>query len=173
MPSSRPNTKSASSAERCASRELQASRYLKVSQQVSKAYSGMDSAMPRRLAGRTSLLFAVLWCLYFLLAGWAVSRVLPVFATLLAGMGFAIPRESIRFYLIFHSVWFIAASVAILIVVVLIRQFVDLSDVRRRLIYRFLIVITIVSVPFVVAALAFAAYAILFGPFQLIGKLPE
>ena len=134
----------------------------------------MDSAMPRRPPGRTSLLFAVLWCLYFLLAGWAVSRVFPVFATLLAGMGlFAIPSESILFYLIFHSVWFIAASVAILIIVVLIRQFVDLSDVRRRLIHRFLIVITIVSVPFVVVALALAVYAILFGPFQVIGKLPE
>jgi len=87
-------------------------------------------------------------------------------------MGFAISTESILFYLGFHGVWFIAAGVAILIIFVLIRQFVDLSDVRRRLLHRFLVVITIVSVPFVVAALAFAAYAILFGPFQLIGKLP-
>jgi len=133
----------------------------------------MDSAMPRQLAGRTSLLFAVLWCLYFLLAGWAVSRVFPVFATLLAGMGFAISSESIFFYLIVHSAWLIAASVAVLVVVVLVRQFADLSDFRRRLIHRFLIVITIISVPLVVAALAFAAYAILFGPFQLLGKLPE
>ena len=88
-------------------------------------------------------------------------------------MGFAISSESILLYLLFHSAWLIAASVAILIVVMLIRQFVDLSDVRRRLINRFLIVITIVSVPFVVAALVFASYAILFGPFHLIGKLPE
>lgn len=133
----------------------------------------MDSATPQWLAGRTSLLFTAIWCLYFLIAGWAVSRVFPVFVTLLAGMGFTISRESILLYLLFHFGWLIAASVAILIVVVLIRQFVGLSDVRRRLINRSLIVITIVSVPFVVAALAFAAYAILFGPFQLIGKLPQ
>ena len=133
----------------------------------------MDSATPQWLAGRTSLLFTAIWCHYFLIAGWAVSRVFPVFVTLLAGMGFTISRESILLYLLFHFGWLIAASVAILIVVVLIRQFVGLSDVRRRLINRSLIVITIVSVPFVVAALAFAAYAILFGPFQLIGKLPQ
>lgn len=127
--------------------------------------------MPRRLNGRTSLLFTATWCLYFLVVGWAVSRVFPVFMTLLAGMGFAIPSE-LLLYLLFRSVWLIAASVAILIVAVLVRQFVDLSDVGRRLINRFLIVITIISVPFVVAALAFATYAILLGPFQLFGKLP-
>ena len=88
-------------------------------------------------------------------------------------MGFRIPNERILFYLLFHSVWLITAGVTILIVVVLIRQFADLDDVRRRLTNRFLIFITIVSAPFVAAALAFATYAILFGPFHLLGKLPE
>jgi len=132
----------------------------------------MDSSMPRRLTCRTSLLFTAIWCLYFLVAGWAISRVFPVFETLVAGRGFAISGELVL-YLLFRSDWLIATGVAILIVVVLVRQFVDLSDVGRRLINRFLIVITIVSVPFVVLALALATYAILFGPFHLIGKLPE
>ena len=143
-----------------------------MSEQASKAYSEMDSSMPRRLTSTTSLLFTAIWCFYFLVAGRAISRVFPVFETLVAGRGFAISSE-LLLYLLFRSDWLIATGVAILIVVVLVRQFVDLSDVGRRLINRFLIVITIVSVPVVVLAFALAAYAILFGPFHLIGKLPE
>jgi len=133
-----------------------------------------DSGKPRQLTGRTSLLFTAVWCGYFLVAGWAIPKVLTIFVTLLAGMGlFSVERDSIPYYLFFHSGWLTAAAAAVLIVAVLVRQFVSLREVRRRQLNRILVVMTIVCSPFVVAAFTLAATAILLGPFSLVGRLPK
>jgi hypothetical protein len=132
-----------------------------------------DSGKPRPLGGRTSLLFTALWCGYFLVAGWAIPKVLLIFVTLLAGMGlFSVERDSIPYYLFSHNGWLTGAAAAVLIVAVLVRHFVSLSDARRRHLNRVLVVMTIVCLPFVVAAFTFAVIA-MFGPFSLIGKLPK
>ena len=133
-----------------------------------------DPGKSRPLAGRTSPLFTAVWCGYFLVAGWAIPKVLSIFGTLLAGMGlFSMERDSISYYLLSHNGWLTAATAAVLIVAVLVRQFVSLSDARRRQLNRVLVVMTIVCSPFVVAAFTFAVIAILFGPFSLTGKLPK
>ena len=133
-----------------------------------------DSGKPRPLTRRASLLFTAVWCGYFLVAGWAIPKVLPIFLTLLAGMRlFSVERDSISYYLFSHNGWFTAAAAAVLVVAVLVRQFVSVSDARRRQLNRVLVVMTIVCSPFVVAAFTFAAISILSGPLSLIGKLPK
>jgi hypothetical protein len=130
-----------------------------------------DSGKPRPLIGRTSLLFTAVWCGYFLVTCWAIPKALPIFVTLLAGMGlFSLERDSISYFVFSHNRWLTAAAAAVLIVAVLVRQFANLSEARRRQLNRVLVVMTILCSPFVVAALTFA---ILFGPFSLIGKLPK
>lgn len=132
----------------------------------------MDDEAPRQLQrapGKSSWLFTAVCCGYFLLGGWAVYKIVPIFATFFAGLGFSISSGSLLFHLLLNYVWFIVAGVAILVTVALTKQIGNFNEGYRRLVNYVLLIVAIVFAPMVLAAVALT----LFGPVHLIGKLAQ
>jgi hypothetical protein len=132
----------------------------------------MNNEAPResqRAPGNSSWLFTAICCGYFLLGGWAAYNVVPIGATLFAGLGISISSGSFLFHLLLNYVWLIVAGVAILITLALAKQVGTFSERYRRPVNLFLLIVAIVFAPMVLAALALT----LSGPFHLTGKFVQ
>ena len=123
----------------------------------------------QRAPGKSSWLFTAICCGYFLLGGWAAYNVVPICATLFAGLGISISSGSLLFHLLLNYVWLIVAGVAILITLALAKQVGNFSERYRRPVTLFLLIVAIVFAPMVLAAFAL----MLSGPFHLTGKFAQ
>ena len=124
---------------------------------------------PQRAPEQSSWLFTAVCCSYFLLGGWAAYKVVPICATLFAGLGFSVSSGSLLFHLLLNYVWFIVAGVAVLVILAFAKQVGDLSERYRRPVNLVLLIAAIGFAPMLLAAFAIA----LSGGFHLAGKLAQ
>ena len=117
----------------------------------------------------TSWSFTALCCVYFVLAGWAAYKIVPIIATLFAGFGFSISSDSILFHLLLNYVWLVVTGVAGIVALLLARQFLNFSERYRRLVNLVLLIVAIGCAPMVLEAVVLT----LSGPFHVIGKLAQ
>jgi hypothetical protein len=135
--------------------------------QTSTEYREMDSVKPRQPSGKSSWSITASCCGYFLLGGWAAFKLVPIYFTSFAGLGFTISLNSTLFHLLNNYVWLIVPGAAGLVTLVLAKQFVNFNERFRRLVNFFLVIVAIALAPMLVAAIVLE----LAGPFHLVGKL--
>jgi hypothetical protein len=124
---------------------------------------------PQRAPRKSSWLFTVACCGYFLLGGWAADKIVPICLTLFAGLGFSVSSGSLLFHLLLNYVWLIVAGVAILVILALTKQARNFSERYRRPVNLVLLIAAIGFAPMLLVEFALK----LSGPFHLIGKLAQ
>jgi len=124
---------------------------------------------PQRAPGKSSWLFTAVCCGYFLLAGWAAYKVVPICATFFAGLGISISSGSLLFHLLHNYLWLLVAGVAILVALALAKQVGNFSERYRRPVNLVLLIVAIGFAPMLLAAFALT----LSGAFHLVGKLAQ
>src|SRR5882724_2301691 len=112
------------------------------------------SREPRRAPGKSSWWFTAVCCGYFLLGGWAAYKVVPIGATLFAGLGISISSGSLLFHLLINDVWLIGAGVAILVALALAKQVGNFNERYRRPVNLVLLIVAIGFAPLLLAAFA-------------------
>jgi hypothetical protein len=121
-----------------------------------------------RIANATSAWsFTAVCCVYFVLAGWAAYRTVPIIATLFVGLGFSISFDSILFHLFLNYVWLIVGGFAGMISLLLARQFLHFSERYRRLVNLVLLIAAIGSAPMLLFAIAITFSS----PIRVFGRL--
>jgi len=127
------------------------------------------SKEPQRERRKSSWLFTVVCCGYFLVGGWAAYKTAPICFTVFAGLGFSVSSDSLLFRLLLNYGWFIVIGVAILICLAFAKQVGSVTERYRRPVNLVLLTAAIGFVPMLLAAFAVK----LSGPFHLIGKLAQ
>lgn len=133
--------------------------------QVLPAYPATDSTHGRRPNGRIPWPFAVICCGYFLFAGWAAFKMIPIFVTLFAARGLQTPLLAL---VLSNYVWVIPVIIAGAVGLTLAKQFVNFRDRYRRLGNLFLVIVAIGFLPMVALATALVLFRPVFG---IYGKL--
>jgi len=119
--------------------------------------------------GRIRWPLAVIYCAYFLAAGWAAINLVPVFATLLGGLGLSLPLTSLR--LLLTGGWCVLVLIIVgAVSLIVAKQFVNFKERYRRLGNLYLAVVAIVFLPMLV----FVSFWVLYRPvFHLYGKVAK
>lgn len=124
---------------------------------------------PQRAPGKSSWLFTAVCCGYFLLGGWAAYKIVPICATIFAGLGISISSGSLLFHLLLNYVWLIVAGVAVLVTLALAKQVGNFSERYRRPVNLVLLIVAIGFAPMLLAVFALKLH----GAFHLFGKLAQ